>query len=508
MLDLSPVIQNLGHRYLSHKEARLNLRPEARYSQQQAHFLAYKKQLKGTRIYKDLKLEHIESYEDFVQHIPVRSYEDFIPYVDMIVAGHKNILFNDEISYFGLSSGTSGKDSKRVPYNEKMIKQFLQAQKRTAARLTRLEPELEVLSAERLTFGSDPFLYSQNGFKFGYISGILSTRVPKILTKNTFPSQEILAVSEWDKKISLLIDEALHRDIEMVSGIPTYLISIFEAILKKTGRKEIREIWPNLKIFIYAATPIKQYEERLNKLVGQPLKYYGLYASTEAAIGLPYSAFQNGRQKYFLNPDLLYTFTESEGEKNTVGLHEVEMGKPYFINVSTPNGFVNYSMKDVVVFDMEDNNLIFEFVGRKSTGMNLAAEKVSDENILDCYLNVKKSLDLDFKHYLLSPTYNEDQRASYLWTLFVSNDVSIPLNVIAEKIDQEMMLLNPDYKDCRDVEVLGQPQVRLMSAQLLKEYFERNRSKGQFKMKTTFETTDEYIKFLENQMLQTPGVTQ
>ncbi len=308
--------------------------------------------------------------------MPVFGYDDYAPYIDMIAAGNKNILFKDRIEYFGLSSGTSGKDSKRVPYNEKMIQMFLKSQKRVASRLTALEPEINFLQVSRLTFGSDPYLYSQNGFKFGYISGILSTRVPKALVKNTFPSSEVLTISNWDRKIDMLIQEALEQDIQVVSGIPTYIISILEAVLQKTGKTCINEIWPNLKVFIYAATPIKQYKERIDRLVGHDLNYYGVYAATEAAIGLPYQKFQRGRQRYILNADLIYSFTPVEGEKKNLGLQEIETRVPYYINVGCPNGLIHYAMKDVVTFEEINGDLVFEFVGRKSTGMNLASEKI------------------------------------------------------------------------------------------------------------------------------------
>lgn len=490
------VMQTLGQKYLKTYANYMSVKRTDLLNKQESNFKSLKKSLTGTRLYKDLRLAHINSYEEFVTHVPVYGYDEYAPYVDMIAAGHKNILFKDEVEYFGLSSGTSGKDSKRVPYNESMIQMFLKSQKRIASRLSALEPDINFLKVGRLTFGSDPYLYSQNGFKFGYISGILNTRVPKALAKNTFPSAEVLAISNWDRKIDMLIQESLEQDIHVVSGIPTYIISIFEAVLQKTGKSHINEIWPNLKVFIYAATPIKQYQERIDRLIGHELNYYGVYAATEAAIGLPYGKFKRGRQRYLLNPDLLYSFTPVVGEKKNLGLHEIEAGVDYFINVGCQNGLIHYSMKDVITFDEIEGDLVFEFVGRKSTGMNLAAEKVSDDNILDCYVAVKNSSNVDLRHFFLSPVMSEG-KTSYLWTLFTSAaQTDINTESLAESFEREMQRQNGDYKDCRDVGVLGPAQVCLKSANYLQKYFEQNRSRGQFKMKTTFETAEEYLNFM------------
>lgn len=506
MLAVNSVVQSLGQKYLKTYCQYMSVSHQDLLTKQERNFASLRRSLVGTRIYQDLRLAHIQSYEDFVNHVPVREYDDYAPYIDMIAAGHKNILFKDPVEHFGLSSGTSGKDSKRIPYNEKMIRMFIKSQKRIASKLSVLEPDMNFLKVGRLTFGSDPYLYSENGIKFGYISGILSTRVPKALARSTFPSCEVLAISDWDRKIEMLINEALVQDIQIVSGIPTYLISIFEAILKKTGKSTINEIWPNLKVFIYAATPIKQYQERIDRLVGHEMNYYGVYAATEGAIGLPYEKYQNGRQRYLLNPDLLYSLTTTQGTTKTIGLHQIEMGVPYSLNIGSPNGLIHYAMKDVVVFSEVNGDLVFEFVGRKNTGMNLAAEKVSNDEILDCFLATKTKTNIDLRHFFLSPQM-QDGKASYLWTLFIPGQAEIDTQSLAEALDKELKARNGDYQDCRDVGVLGPAQVCIKNSDYLQKYFEQNRSRGQFKMKTTFETAEEYLHFI-HQNIEVPGLPQ
>lgn len=494
---MSSLIENLGQKYLKTYSKLMSVQRDQLLRKQEKNFKDLRRSLKGTAIYNDLRLEHIENYQDFVNHVPVWQYEDYASYADRVVAGESNVLFKDHVGYVGLSSGTSGKDSKRLPYNEAMIDMFLKFQKRVASRMSTLEPETNFLQTSRLTFGSDPFLYEENGLKFGYISGILSTRIPKALLKNTFPSQKILFNPHWDQKIEALIDEAINEDIEIVSGIPTYLISIFEAVLKKTGKTTINQIWPNLKFFIYAATPIKQYKERLDRLIGHEVSYYGVYASTEAAIGFPYSAYQNGRQLYLLNPDLLYTFTPVDGPDINLGLHEIQMGTTYYINIGTPNGMIHYSMKDIVQFSEIDGDLVFEFVARKSTGINLASEKISTETILDCFLASKEKSNLDLRHYFLSPTLSPEGKPSYLWTVFLSNTSQVSTDSLAKIFDEEMLRLNGDYVDFRTINIIGPAQVKVVDAFHLQTYFEKNRTRGQFKMKTTFETAEEYLQFME-----------
>lgn len=501
MTTLDSTIQYFGKKYLHAISAMMPVTRHAVYQNQEMNLVKLKRNLKGTKIYEDLRLSEVTSYREYLDQVPVWGYEQYAPYVDSLLSATPRALFNDPIEYFGLSSGTSGANSKRVPYNDAMISLFQKAQRRVAARLTELEPEMNILAAERLTFGSSPFLYEENGIKFGYVSGVLSTKVPSLLAKKTFPSSAVLEISDWDQKIEALIGETVDKNIQVVSGIPTYLISIFEAILQKTGRQTIGEIWPQLTVFIFAATPINQYRDRIDQLVGRKMRYYGLYAATEAPIGIPYSNFSKSSQKYLLNPDLLVSFNPVEGSSRPLGVHEVEIDTPYFINIGTPNGFVHYCMKDVIKFsEVPGGGLAFEFVGRKATGINLAAEKTSDDQILDAIQEVKAHLNMDVRHFFLSPL-EVNGKNCYQWTLFVSEGAHSCEEEIARALDRAMGRLNEDYAECRHVEVLGAPFVRVMTAHNLQGYFERNRSRGQFKMKTTFETGEEFTNFMKKEIL-------
>ncbi|MNK07800.1 GH3 auxin-responsive promoter [compost metagenome] len=454
-----------------------------------------RRSLKGTAIYEDMRLEYITSYREYIAHVPVKDFDFYAPYVERICKGEENVLFQGRAIYAGLSSGTSGQNSKRVPYNQDMIDLFIKSQRRTAARLASFESDVKILEVPRLAFGSAPKVYEENGITYGYISGILSTKTPGILKKKTFPSEEVLSIVDWDEKIERLIEEGMRQDIQIVSGIPTYLISIFEAVLKKTGMETLNQIWPNLSIFVYAATPVKQYEERINKLVGHELTYYGLYASTEAPIGLPYKAFTNGVQQYILNPDLLFSFTPVEGGIRAVGIHNLKMNTPYYLNVGTPNGFIHYAMKDQVIFSEVNGDLVFEFVGRKNTGMNLAAEKVSEDDILNTIISAKERLNKDIRHYFVAPT-TQNGRPAYHWTLFVDVEKFQEPDLVARVLDEALQQINLDYKDCRDVNVVESPVVKLMCASRLNSYFEKYRAKGQFKMKTTFESPEDFQTFM------------
>lgn len=496
MIQTQNVISKMMQQYLKFQGSRIPTSHQSLIKKQNKNFISLKKQLKGTQLSNDLKLKYIQNYEQYSKHVPLFNYDDYTPYVDMILAGYKNILFKDQVRYFGLSSGTSGKDSKKIPYNSSMIKMFLQSQRRLAAHLSYLEPNINFLNIDRLTFGSSPQVYHHNHFQFGYVSGILSTQIPKFLQKRTFPSAQTLTINQWDQKIDRIVSEVKNKDIHIVSGIPNYIISIFDAILKKTGKSNINEIWPNLKTFIYSSTSIVQYQNRIDELVGHSLNYYGVYASTEGIIGLPHQRYQNQKQYYILNPDLLYSFSPIDNPTQNISLSEIKINQPYYINTGTPNGLIHYALRDIITFSYQKDELVFEFIGRQQISMNLSGEKTTEPQVNTCFANVQKKLEIDAKHFLLSPTLFEGKDC-YLWTLF-TDQKNLDLKAIGNELDFEMQKTNEDYKYARNINILAYAQVKVFDSEYFKKYDIENRSKGQFKPKTYFNCSAEYDDFMQN----------
>ncbi|GEM_PF-1563813 len=462
---------------------------------QNKNFQKISSTLYGTKIYNKTGLENLENYKEFSEHFAIREYDDFKPYIEAHVYGGKRILSKSEVKYFGLTSGTSGKDSKKVPYNEDMIASFKKAQKYLASVIKKEVKNLDLLSAKRLSYGSTPTTYEEDGMSFGYISGILTAQTPRSLKKVTYPSVQTLSIENWDKKMNEIFIQTVEQDIQVASGIPTYLISIFEYVLEKTGKKYISEVWPNLETIIYGATTIDQYKDRLNELVGKRLNYFGIYASTEAPIGIGINNAKDEKQLYAFHPELVFTFNDINTFEQC-GVEGLKKGKDYFINTTTPNGIINYAMKDIIRIKSVSPLLTFEVLGREGSGINIAAEKTTDEQVLDTVVDLSKRIGTNVNHYFLSPTI-KDGKPCYYWTIF-SDELSTNSNTkeIELIIDELLCKYNSDYEDCREDNIISSPIVKIAPSNFIKSYFDLYKNKGQFKMKTVFSSKDDFQNFL------------
>jgi len=151
-------------------------------------------------------------------------------------------------------------------------------------------------------------------------------------------------------------------------------------------------------------------------------------------------------------------------------------------------------MKDIVKIHRDETNISFEVVGRIGSGMNLAAEKVSEIDLSKTISQLRERKIMNISHYFVAPS-ERNGRPCYEWTLFTNDNTVSAVEKTANTIDQTLMQISGDYEDCRVEGVLALPKVRIAPAHNLESYFNKYKDKGQFKMKTTFARSDDFIKF-------------
>src|SRR5690606_37386298 len=71
-----------------------------------------------TEFGKQYNFDNLSSIRDFKNAVPVSDYDDLKPYIQRILDGEQNILWNSPISWFAKSSGTTSDKSKFIPRSE------------------------------------------------------------------------------------------------------------------------------------------------------------------------------------------------------------------------------------------------------------------------------------------------------------------------------------------------------------------------------------------------------
>jgi hypothetical protein len=495
---MKKIIDGIGNVYLKKNLGRLVADSKSLPQRQEELFQKYKQDMIRTQVGKDLGIEGIKNYKEALVRIPVTNFEFYEPYIERLANNESDILFPGKALYFGLTSGTNGKDSKRIPFNKGMIDVFSSFQTDVASCISMCDPSINFLTDQRLSFAARPLDRQTGKIPEGFISGIMREQTAFYFRSRAYPSFKTLLTEDWDEKISLLMKETRNKDIRIACGIPTYLITIFETILKETGSEKLIDIWPNLRHLVYGATFIGPYREKIDKLVGRPLTYFGSYIATEAPFGIPWGPVEHGEQQYMFNPNILLGFLPVEGGDRLLGVEDLCMGGEYHLHIGTPNGFINYDTKDIVRIKQVHPFPTFEVLGREGTRMNLASEKITQKVLQEAILQTQAESGIEISHFFVSPDENRG-RPSYRWTLFVDEPKTFNTakrEGLALELDKALIRISDGYADCRRENAIGTPMVHCMDGDLLGNYFEQFREKGQFKMKTSFVSADDFKVFM------------
>ncbi len=471
-------------KYLHNRYLNLLNFQERPFEAQNIAFLNLKKRLKGQLIYDD--------YVDFIRHQSRTTYESlndaFLK--EELAKDHKK-----KYEFIGLSSGTTGHNSKEVPFTSSMVQMF-QNYQLTVASIIEASTSLRILRDQRITLGSIAvYDHNQFGVPRGYISGYLSMKSPVYTRHLAFPSVKINLMRDFDQKTKQLIKETSTQNIRYIGGVPTYLINLFESMKEELNINTINEIWPQFKLIIYSGTPIAPYKEKLNQLVGHELKYLGVYTATEGPYGFEIPDLNKGQEgHYFLNlHDVVFAFRDLTNNQ-VFGIHELIQGNEYEVLISMPNGFLNYSTGDMVRIRSVYPYVSFELLGRVGQGINVATEKMSMNQLTAAFSKTKNQLRCDLEHFFVYPSSSESGRPCYEWILVTDDEVKI--DNVGETLDQFLCEVNPDYfENRRDLKLLDKPKVSILPRRFIQTYFRSKCEKGQLKMKSAFPNQDEFFRF-------------
>jgi hypothetical protein len=85
----------------------------------------------------------------FKQAVPIHDYDDLKPYIERIMAGEQNILWNTPINWFAKSSGTTSDKSKFIPVtNESLVDGHYKAAKDVLSLYYSHHPESDLLTGK------------------------------------------------------------------------------------------------------------------------------------------------------------------------------------------------------------------------------------------------------------------------------------------------------------------------------------------------------------------------
>ena len=402
---------------------------------------------KNTSFGKDHNFSSINSYQDFIKHVPVRDYEALKPYIDKIIEGKTDVLWKGKPLYFAKTSGTTS-GAKYIPITKASMPYHIKAARDALLMYIAETGSADFVNGKLIFLQGSPIIDTKNEIKTGRLSGIVAHYVPKYLQKNRMPSWETNCIEDWETKVDAIVDETLKEDMTLISGIPSWVQMYFEKLTAKTG-KTINEIFPNFNLFVYGGVNYEPYRNKFEKLIGKKVDSIELFPASEG-----FFAFQDKQDEIgmllLLNSGIFYEFIRADeffNEKPTrLTVANVDIGVNYVMIISTNAGLWAYNIGDTVEFtSLKPHRVIV--TGRIKHFISAFGEHVIAKEVERALKEAIEENNITVNEFTVAPQSNPEKGLPYHeWFIEFEKN---PNNIVdlAMGIDNSMQRQNSYYFD-------------------------------------------------------------
>ncbi len=439
---------------------------------QQAIMLELVKQAQHTVFGKDHKFSKIKTYEEYKKHIPVRDYEALRPYIDRITQGESNILWPGKPKYFAKTSGTTS-GVKYIPITKASMPNHIVTARNAMFNYFHQVGNADVFGGKLIFLSGSPVLDEKGGIPTGRLSGIVNHEIPAWVRTNQLPSYETNCIEDWESKLEKVVDETIHQDMRLISGIPPWVQMYFERILEKSGKKTIKEVFPNYSLFMYGGVNFEPYRAKLEELVGNRMDSIETYPASEGFI-----AFQDDKDDSGLllntSSGIFFEFIPVENvfgkNPDRLMLDQIQLNKDYALIINNNAGLWGYDIGDCVRFVSLDPFKII-VSGRVKHYISAFGEHVIGKEVEEAILLVANKEGISFVEFTVAPQVSpvEGGPPYHEWFVEFDHTPTLP-DAFAAAVDKQMCVQNIYYDDLIKGKILQPLKIRPMKKGAFREF--------------------------------------
>lgn len=412
---------------------------------------------------RDHGLHMVRTMEDFKKAVPVRTYEEFKPYIDRLRDGEQEVLWPGKVKWFAKSSGTTADRSKYIPVTKEALEDCHYAcGKDLLALYCYAYPEARLYSGKHLVMGGSSKISELGGDAYtGDLSAIIIQNLPLWVELKRTPTRDIALMDNWEEKIEKLATSTIHEDVSIVAGVPSWTLVLFKRILEMTGKDNIRDVWPNLELFMHGGVSFKPYRAQFEELVRGPgMHYMETYNASEGFFGLQ-DRLDADDMLLMLDYGIFYEFMPLEelgkAHPHTLQLNEVEINTNYALVISTNGGLWRYLVGDTIRFTSRDPYRI-QVSGRTKLFINAFGEELIIDNAEEAMGAACSATGALVTDYTAGPVYMDtDKEGSHEWLIEFEQAPADRAQFVLV-LDDKLKELNSDYEAKRTANLsLGAP---------------------------------------------------
>lgn len=425
---------------------------------------------------------------------PEQAFANAVPYFDYnkidkewwhrLQDGEENVTWPGHPKYFALSSGTTGKASKRIPVTDDMIEAIKDTGIQQVFALSNFDFPADFFEKEIMMLGSSTELKEKNNHLEGEISGISASKIPFWFRSYYKPGEEISKIDDWDARVQRIAENAENWDIGALSGIPSWIELMLQKVISHHKLNHIHEIWPNLQVYTSGGVAFGPYEKSFNALMGHPITIIDTYLASEGFVAFQ-SRPDTDAMKLVTNEGAYFEFVPFKPEyinddgslvddAPSVTLADVKLDQDYVLIMSTVSGAWRYEIGDTIAFtDVERAEI--KITGRTKFFLNTVGSQLSVNKMDDAMKHLEEAFSTKIPEYTICAKRCEDDEFYHCW--YIGTEDELDKKAVADCLDEFLKEANKNYKVARGKALKG-VKVELISPSVFHEWSGANKKKG------------------------------
>ncbi len=438
---------------------------------QQAIFHHLIKRAGSTAFGKEHNFKSIKTYDDFKKAVPIRDYEAFAPYIDKIKNGTQDVLWNGRPIYFAKTSGTTS-GAKYIPISKDSISNHINGARDALLCYMAESGTTDFANGKMMFLSGSPELERIGSIPTGRLSGIVNHFIPRYLRGNQLPSYETNCIEDWEVKLDKIVNETMHEDMTLISGIPPWMQMYFDWLSERNDGKKIKDIFPNLQAIVHGGVNFEPYKARLLDSLGKHVDMIETFPASEG-----FFAFQDvpGQEGLLLNTDsgIFFEFVPADEISNPsptrLSLGEVEIGVNYALIVSTNAGLWAYNIGDTVRF-VSKNPYRLVVTGRVKHFISAFGEHVIGEEVEHALNCASADAGLQTIEFTVAPAIQVSEGLPYHEWFIEFETPPQDLKNFAALVNKYLQDKNIYYNDLITGNILETLKIRVMKKNSFIEY--------------------------------------
>lgn len=407
------------------------------------------------------------------QSMPIADYSAYRGLVQrMREGGERDVLWPGLVMDYAQTSGTTAGD-KFIPVTGEMLASNYRAALDIFANAQRFGMSLPRLLGGKALFlgGSTDLSVNEHGIRTGDLSGLVAPLIRWPISAIYEPGPVVATMSHWPSKIDAMAKRCIDLDIRMINGMPSWAMVLFErviALARERGRSvsTIRDVWPNLTLFVHGGVKYTPFEPRVRQFFGGspdgadiPWRLE-LYPASEGFIAMQ---DRRGDPGLRLLADIgnFYEFVPLEEidapKPRAFTADTVEKGQKYVVTMTTCAGLWRYVIGDVVMFDTLPSGMRgragegpsrLRIVGRHRHFINAFGENLIVEHIENAVAKAAGAAGVIVGEFTAAPVYpGEGRRAGLELAVEIAGDgaAGVKIERFASEFDASLKAQNVDY---------------------------------------------------------------